>query len=106
VVVMPKTELWQCQNTENHNLVYLPYKPEGPWDCVEFVRTDEVARLNTHTVTLAELEGLRKNDARYRFLRLRIAASQLRVLGAESSSRKNDTKWHHSHRKQAVLNVV
>ena len=57
-VVIPKTELWQCQNTENRNLVYLPYKPQGPWDCVEYVRRDEVARLNRRAIPVGLLDKL------------------------------------------------
>ena len=46
----------------------------------------KVARLNAHPVSKAELEALRRDAGRYRFLRLRIATSQLRVLGAECTS--------------------
>lgn len=68
-VAMPKTELWQCQNTENRNLVYLPYKPQGPWDCVEYVRRDEVARLNRRAIPVVtyQLDGqvIRTADGKY-----------------------------------------
>ena len=54
-VVMPKTELWECQNTETGSVIHLPYKPVGPWDCTEYVRRSEIARLNADRSAQGEM---------------------------------------------------
>lgn len=46
----------------------------------------EVVHATEYDALTSEAESLRKDAYRYRWLRLRIASSQLKVLGAENTS--------------------